>query len=149
MSKPHDRSISFNLILSSKLISLTGAGSNADAPPLTNIITTSLSVAFSNLEITSFAAINPFLQGTGCDAPITLHPFKSIIFSKFVTASALEFAFFGNIFKKQLAILHAALPIDIIIYLPSFEITGIGLCFNDLDNAFSGSAAFMPSINAL
>ncbi len=65
MSKPLDRSISLNLILSCRLISFTGAGNNADAPPLTNIITTSFSVAFSNLEITSLLANNPFSHGMG------------------------------------------------------------------------------------
>ena len=65
MSKPLDRSILFNLILSCKLISFTGAGNNADAPPLTNIITISFCVAFSNLEITSFPANNPLSHGIG------------------------------------------------------------------------------------
>ena len=126
MSKPHDNKILFNLILSCKLISFTGAGSNAEAPPLTNIIIASFFVAFSNLEITSFPACKPLSHGTGWDAPITSHPSTAIIFSKFVTASALNFASFGNTFKKQFAILHAAFPIDIITYLPSSEIIGIG-----------------------
>ena len=149
MSKPHDNHILFNLLLSCKLLSFTGAGSNAEAPPLTNIIIASFFVAFSNLEITSFPACKPLSQGTGWDAPITSHPSTAIIFSKFVTASALNFASFGNTFKKQFAILHAAFPIDIITYLPSSEIIGIGFAINDLDNAASGFAAFTPSKNAL
>ena len=43
----------------------------------------------------------------------------------------------------------AALPIDITIYLPSAVIGGIGFLSSAVFNAISGSAAFIPSKNAL